>query len=393
MPKRRVLFCIVIIGFLWAGLRVPVEAQSRRRPAPPVARQKQKPEKTDAGPPRLTAAYPSGETRISVRGEEHPVIRIGMAASGITVVEFPASDRFFAVHPPENGDWVEVEKSPSLKTDHHLVLRAGKDLMSASGPAASISVQMRSGLILTFWVYPVKAITQQTHRCVISYDRAEVVAARKKAGLAVDLGESETSETQTPAKVADTVAAAESRPAPEPVAGPARPAEPEAVGTDLGASNYKGLSEKEEAVLKKALAQAIAEPKQFKKWTPALHGLSLSVSTYTREIKNGTARIALVAVRNTQNEAIRLVPDHPDLFIETLDEKGKPLQIAPIRKLHAESTTTGSVIPAGATVWYAVAYATPVLGTKQRLRLAVAQTNAADEPAAVNLIAGLGREQ
>ncbi|MGH9843913.1 MAG: hypothetical protein ACREEM_34695 [Blastocatellia bacterium] len=330
---------------------------------------------------------------IAVKGDQHPVIRIGMAPSGITVIEFPASDRFFAAHPPENGDWVEVEKSPSLKTDHHLVLRAGKDLMTATGPAASVSVQMRSGLIVTIWVYPVKLITQQTHRCVVSYDRAEVIAARRKAGLAVNLGEAETGETLAEAKAASETAAANSKPSLEPQAPlPAAPSDPDPVVADLevpaaGKSSELPAKGVPAAAVKKALAQAMAEPKQFKTWTPALHGLSLSVSTITREMNNGTTQLALVAVRNSQSEAVRIVPGHPELFVETLDEKGKTLQVAPVRKLSSDSTTTNSVVPAGATVYFALAYPTPVLGVKQRLRVAVGQTNAADDPAAADLTA------
>ena len=46
-------------------------------------------------------------------------------------MEFPEGDKFFAIHPPENGELVRVEKSPSMKGDHHLVLRAGQDLAKA----------------------------------------------------------------------------------------------------------------------------------------------------------------------------------------------------------------------------------------------------------------------
>src|SRR5262249_30871660 len=142
----------------------------------------------DEAPQPQAVPYLMGEARVDIKSDQHPPIKIGMAASGITIIELPATDKFFAVHPPRNGDWVEVEKSPSMKSDTHLVLRAGKDLSQENGPA-QLTVQMRSGLVLTLWIYPVKYITQQAHRCIISYNREEIIDARRSAGLAVNLGE------------------------------------------------------------------------------------------------------------------------------------------------------------------------------------------------------------
>jgi hypothetical protein len=36
--------------------------------------------------------------------------------------------------------------------------------------------QMRSGMVVTFLIYPVRELTQMAHRVVILYDRADVVA-------------------------------------------------------------------------------------------------------------------------------------------------------------------------------------------------------------------------
>ena len=72
--------------------------------------------------------YLSGEASISVAASSNPLLRIGMAQNGVTLIEFPASDKFFAVH-AGNSDLVTVEKSPTLKRDHHLVLRAGSSFL------------------------------------------------------------------------------------------------------------------------------------------------------------------------------------------------------------------------------------------------------------------------
>src|SRR5919112_1790519 len=72
--------------------------------------------------------YLSGEASISVAANSNPLLRIGMAQNGVTLLEFPASDQFFAVH-AGNSDLVTVEKSPTLNRDHHIVLRAGSGLI------------------------------------------------------------------------------------------------------------------------------------------------------------------------------------------------------------------------------------------------------------------------
>ena len=107
--------------------------------------------------------YLSGEASVSVAANSNPLLRIGMAQNGVTLIEFPATDKFFAIH-AGNSDLVTVEKSPSLKRDHHLVLRAGSGFLvpaartrgpQAIAPATSIIAQMDSGMAITVMVYPV----------------------------------------------------------------------------------------------------------------------------------------------------------------------------------------------------------------------------------------------
>src|SRR5688500_16176428 len=142
-----------------------------------------------------TPEYLSGEASISAAASSSPLLRIGMAQNGVTLIEFPASDKFFAVH-GGNSDLVTVEKSPTLKRDHHLVLRAGSGFLvsnarargqQAIAPATSIIAQMDSGIAITVMVYPVALLKQQAHRIVVSYNTEEVVRARRSAGLAINL--------------------------------------------------------------------------------------------------------------------------------------------------------------------------------------------------------------
>ena len=138
--------------------------------------------------------YLSGEANVTVKGNENPIIRLGLATSGLTLVEFPASDRFFALH-PGNSEMVTIDESPTKQNDHFFVFRAGSGFVppppspSSTGPAASILAQMRSGMVITFLIYPVRELSQMAHRVVVLYDRVEVVAARRAAGLALNLEE------------------------------------------------------------------------------------------------------------------------------------------------------------------------------------------------------------
>jgi len=350
--------------------------------------------------------YLSGEASVAVRGNQTPIVRLGMAQHGVTIIEFPASDRFFAIHPGDS-EMVMVEDSPTKAKDRFMVLRAGSGFIALSPishtptfrtqgkkqsppplPATSIVVQMQSGLVLTFMIYPVAELSQQAHRCVIAYNRSEVIEARRNAGLAVNLDG-----TDATAHAAATAAAvaATPLPTPTPALAASTPAPQTVPSTSPVVAEVERQSKKLQSgitdpgpVAKNALAQAINEPKQFKRWTKPLHGLA--VSTLAREI-NERSRLVIVAVRNMKSEAVQIMPGHPDLFIETLNERGQPLQVEQIKKLHMETTTRSSVLPAGVTIYYALVYETPLLGAQQHLRVAVAQINATDEPAAADLTA------
>lgn len=142
-------------------------------------------------------------------------------------------------------------------------------------------------------------------------------------------------------------------------------------------------SEKTVKALRDMLRKAAAEPKDFKKWSEKANGLS--VATRVRDLDE-SVRVALVAVKNHQtDEAIRLLDGHPDLVVQTLDDKSRIIQLERVKQLHAESTTTNNIIPANATVYFAIAFAPPVLGKQQRLTVTVGQKNAADDPAIASL--------
>src|SRR5215216_5551307 len=71
--------------------------QGIRRPSTPTAPERVAP--VTVVPQPKPPDYLFGQAQVTVRGNEDPIIRLGLAQHGPIVVEFPASDNFFAVHP------------------------------------------------------------------------------------------------------------------------------------------------------------------------------------------------------------------------------------------------------------------------------------------------------
>lgn len=369
-----------------SGLKKTNETTSTSQTAAAVRRKKlalRKPPSNRAVIPPVTVLnnpeYLSGEASVSVAANSNPLLRIGMAQNGVTLIEFPATDKFFAIH-TGNSDLVTVEKSPSLKRDHHLVLRAGSGFLvpaarargpQAIAPATSIIAQMDSGMAITVMVYPVAQLKEQAHRIVINYKPEEVLSARRAAGLAINLGGPEAS-SQT--EIASATIAAESAaktPAPMALTEPANVPRPKA--------DYKEPVET-------ALSEAIKNPKWFKKWTKERHGLV--ISTLPPRDLNDSARLVIFAVRNAGREPLRIISGYPDLYVETLNEKQRPVEAGTkVAKLNLASSADDNSIQPGATRYFVLAYEAPILGAQQHLKIMVAHMSAADEPAMADLTA------
>jgi hypothetical protein len=324
--------------------------------------------------------YLSGEANVSVAANSNPLLRIGMAQNGVTLIEFPATDMFFAIH-PGNSDLVTVEKSPSLKRDHHLILRAGSGFLvpvprtrgpQAIAPATSIIAQMDSGMAITLMVYPVAELKEQAHRVVIKYKPEEVVSARRSAGLATNLVGPEVSSKAEPvaATPVGELAVKTSMPIAltEPVVNLPRPK-----------PDFKKPVEA-------ALSEAVKNPKWFKKWNKERHGFAISTLP-PREL-NESARLVIFAVRNTSREPLRVISGYPDLYVETLNKKQHPVEAGTkVEKLNLASSTKDNSLQPGATCYFVLAYEAPILGVRQHLKIVVAHMSAADEPAMADLTA------
>lgn len=368
-------------------------------------------------------SYLTGDQSVAVKGNQNPIIRLGLAPNGVTLAEFPAADRIFAVH-PGNTELVFIDSQTANPNDRFLTFRPGpafvipvvapgNKLVRRPGPAAEIMVQMNSGLVITFMFYPVRDLSLTAHRVVVMYNRDEAVATRRAAGLAVNLdGKDPTqaatnsyrvgSGTASDATVISDHTPVDARRQEAHAGGTPGQKDPVTLETSVMLPAAASASPKQPGAAAgtpvvtalAALQSAVASPKQFRKWSRPVHGLSLStteVRTLGGPAPETFVNTVVVGVRNNSSLTLRLVPTAPDLLIQTIDDKGKTVNIEPARKLHVEASTADPVVPPGKTVYFAIAYESPILGAHQNLRVNVAQTNAADEPAGANLAAAAAR--
>ncbi len=335
--------------------------------------------------------YMSGEANVAVKGNQNPIIRLGLAQNGVNVIEFPAADSFFMIH-PGNSELVSFDEETAKRSKRSLVLRPGVAFVappvgsSTKGPSASISVQMQSGVVVTFLIYPVRELSQNAHRCVVMYNREEVVAARKMAGLAVNLdgrdpalkrshgsvrfgedGDQDGGEDIVVPKMSRLTADVDSSRADE------------RVRTGKVSKKRPKLSE----VASKALREAIKNPNKMGAFAKSNHGLSLAVMPVVD--LDVEARMVVIAVRNEAGGVLRIVQGNPEVYVQTFDDKGKTLQLEQVKRLYVESTSLEGRLNKGEVAYYAIVYEAPVLGALQRLRVSVSQTEAADEPATAAL--------
>lgn len=370
---------------------------------------------TSTTPPKTatpaSADFFVGEAKVEVTKDE-TVVRLAMAQHSSVLIELPANDGPRYIFPGD-PEMATVDQKALERNKGAIVVRPGSMFVPPLPkarvriPAATVTAQMRSGLVVTFLFYPVADLAQNVHRCVLSYNRDEVVARRRAAGLPVNIddkgqgGEKVTAQSAAPISIsveANDEAKSpdkESRGSPkvnpsgndpkakieanEVTSPPASRAESPALKSDSKVNETVG------ALTHAALARAIKQPTQFKQWTKPVHGLALSI--VQQPDREGETQVVLLAVKNTSTATMTFTPGGPDLFVEMLDGQGRPLNIEPVKKLHTEVSDTSGAISASAIVYYAIAYALPVLGIHQQVKVIVSQTSAADEPASITLAA------
>jgi hypothetical protein len=347
-----------------------------------------------------------GEARVEVNKDE-TVVRLAMAQHGSVLIELPANDgpRYII---PGDPEMATVDQKALERNKRAIIVRPGSQFLPpprnarTHSPAATVTAQMRSGLVVTFLFYPVEDLAQNVHRCVLSYNRDEVVARRRAAGLPVNLDTESRGEMaeQSAAPISIAVdgpiedkkenvpAKASATPRPIVETKPVSSLEPaansvESVSLPESAKEAKPSAPKEVVTAtQQALDQAKKKPKQFKHWTKPSHGLSLAM------LKPQIAKeytIAVVAVRNNSTSAVKLTPEGPDLVLEMVDGRDKPLNIQSVKRLYLELSDPGVELSPGTVTFYAIAFIPPALGAHQRIRVSIAQTSAVDQPASIVL--------
>lgn len=370
--------------------------RTRRQVAQPVV----------PAPAEPTAEFFVGEAMVEIT-KDQTVVRLAMAQHGSVLIELPVNDgpRYII---PGDPEMVTVDEKALERNKRAIIVRPGSLFVvpppnyKKRTPAATVTAQMRSGLVVTFLFYPVADLAQNVHRCVLNYRRDEVVARRRAAGLPVNLDQKEGDEKPVghapasisiePAEEAKPSDSDRSRnssvtPGLENASEPpeVKPnATPVSNGISPLASGTTNVNERAVATAKKQLVRATTEPGIFKNWTRPLHGLALSVVQDSDPKEE--FRVLLLAVKNAGAQPLRLIPGTPDLTLEMHDGKGKVINVQSLKPLHIELINSGSEVGVGRTVYYVITYIPPPMGVRHQLKIVVAQTNAADAPASIALL-------
>jgi len=403
--------CAAVAAFAQQPTPSPAKALAEKRCC---ARRFPKRVVTNAGPtaPASTSQVASdffvGEAKVDVTKDE-TVVRLAMAQHGSVLIELPANDgpRYII---PGDPEMATVDEKALERNKRAIVVRPGSlfvppsPIRKARTPAATVTAQMRSGLVVTFLFYPVEDLAQNVHRCVLTYNRDEVVARRRAAGLPVNLDTNTTQErrSETGQSTASTSISVESDEDKTDSVKPTNTNQVDQATTTKNADPEKAVvaplvtpvpattetagrdpNPRITTATQEALARAIKKPKQFKKWTKTVHGLSVAVLDQGES--KDDFRVAIVAVKNSGSDGLKVTPGSPDLSLEMFDDQRKPVNVQSVKRLCVETSNAADVIAAGATVYYAIAYAPPVLGAHQYLKIAVSQTTAADEPVSLTL--------
>jgi len=380
-----------------------VPRQQSKRTRPPVA------QPVVPAPVEPAADFFVGEAMVEVKKDE-TVVRLAMAQHASVLIELPANDgpRYII---PGDPEMVTVDEKALERNKRAIIVRPGSLFVvpapnaRKSMPAATVTAQMRSGLVVTFLFYPVADLAQNVHRCVLSYQRDEVVARRRAAGLPVNLdqkqqgGENPTGQSGAPASISvepvEQVKGTDPDPSVNSKANPkienaskSEEVKPHAtsVSNVITPTVSVNTHVHEYAIVaaRKQMAHATAAPGIFENWTRPLHGLALA-ARQDGDLKNDV-RVLLLAVKNTSVQPLKLIPDTPDLILEMHDDKGKVINVQSIKPLHIEVSEISNELAVGRTVYYAIAYSPPLMGVRHRLKIVVAQANAADEPASIALL-------
>jgi hypothetical protein len=396
---RTLLLLVSVSPVLYAQQASTVPSrQPRCRPCP---RRIVKTVPATVSTPQPAPDFYVGEAKVDVV-KDQTVVRLAMAQHGSVLIEVPANDgpRYII---PGDPEMATVDQKALERNKQAIIVRPGTLFVpparnaKARTPAATVTAQMRSGLVVTFLFYPVEDLAQNVHRCVLTYKRDEVVARRRAAGLPVNLDVERKGEMTAQSDAPTTISVENpsegdektpvSSPPPLPSEPPKLPKsndEPKTVRPTSQSENTDRKKESETlAYIRGALQRAIKQPEQFKEWTRPFHGLKLSQVSVP--VIGDSYSLAIIAIKNTTNNSLKFTSAGPDLVIEMVNDEGSPVNIESFKYVHLEASDSTRAIPPQGTTYYAVAYSPPALGSHQQIRLSVAHSNAADQPASIIL--------
>lgn len=335
-----------------------------------------------------------GNMVVDVSANSNTVLKIGLAERAVTLIDFPVDDPVYKIH-PGNENFVTVGclgREPNGKclnspTDA-IVLRPGKDfhaLGSEESAATVITIQRNSGIVVTLIVVPVRRISDNTNYVAVRYDLQNVLKIRRNSGLAVNLQSSETSAAPSSAVAGNASTSGATNGENAQIVNAALPSgdnqtEQTATGAETSAGDAQSLNQ----MLADEIQRA-ADNSGALKFSKPVYGIALARTSGSGTSVNDVS-VEIIAVRNTLSQAIRLVPDQPELVIENREGKEPSVSVQKVNLLHVATTADDSdVLQPGVVYYYAFAYQSPILGVKQALRVSFAQRAAADAPASIIL--------
>ena len=343
----------------------------------------------------------SGEASVLVNPKQPTVVRLGLAQNAVSIVEFPALDGIYYIH-EGNPKMVSVFQSPTKETDRSITIYPGEGFVSgradsgANPPSATITLQMRSGLVLVLEFVPVSSLSKNAHRCVINYNRDEVISARRMAGLAFNLGE-EANRTNLKNTRANSklVGGNENTEADSNNGNDSENVQIRLASLQIERGVISRKADEKSTkqpksglelsrLVNRRLADCLKNPKKnLGAWSKANYGLSLAISPVAEV--DSEQRLLVVAVKNEATANLRLVPGTPELQIQTVDGQGNALSIERIERIYVETTSFEGLITPGSTAYYAIVYRAPVMGASQRLMVLASHREAADTPSTIAL--------
>lgn len=396
---RTLLLLVCVSPVLYA--QQPATVTTRQPHCRPCPRRIVKAVSVTASTPQPGPDFYVGEAKVDVV-KDQTVVRLAMAQHGSVLIEVPANDgpRYII---PGDPEMATVDQKALERNKQAIIVRPGTLFVpparnvKARTPAATVTAQMRSGLVVTFLFYPVEDLAQNVHRCVLTYNRDEVVARRRAAGLPVNLDverrEEMTVQSGAPTTISVENASEGDKKTPvnsppllpsEPPKPPKSNDQPKIVTPTSPSEDTQQKKESETlAFIRDALQQAIKQPEQFKQWTRPSHGLKLSQVSVP--VVGHSYSLAIIAIKNTTNDLLKFTSTGPDLVIEMVNDQGSPVNIESFKYVHLEASDSTRAIPPQGTTYYAVAYSPPLLGSHQQIRLSIAHSNAADQPASIIL--------